>query len=205
MNLVTFEMIQDLEMGEMETQIAMQCAPVVTGLKISNLLILPKEMEYQVKYLFSQTALDVIPLAVSKDKITFLLCQKYKLKLFIGRKEVRELFVNYGYKKVSIDSVLKQFSERYQLFTNGKGEFPHEMGLLLGYPVNDVKGFIKYRGKNFLYCGYWKVYCNLEEKLACFREYDSAREMMVELLKEGVSIREIVELYHMKKNKEKIV
>ena len=35
-----------------------------------------------------------------------------------------------------------------------KGAFPHEIGLLLGYPVEDVLGFIRYQGKNYLYTGY---------------------------------------------------
>lgn len=40
-------------------------------------------------------------------------------------------------------------------------DFPHEMGILLGYPVEDVEGFIINNGKNELYTGYWKVYDNL--------------------------------------------
>ncbi len=33
-------------------------------------------------------------------------------------------------------------------------QFPHEMGLLLGYPVEDVVGFMENNGKNYLYSGY---------------------------------------------------
>ena len=56
-------------------------------------------------------------------------------------------------------------------------EFPHEMGLLLGYPVEDVEGFIENKGHNYLYAGYWKVYGHVEEKKALFNRYEEARKV----------------------------
>lgn len=44
---------------------------------------------------------------------------------------------------------------------NGEQQFPHEMGLLLGYPIEDVVGFMEHSGKEYLYSGYWKVYENV--------------------------------------------
>ena len=32
------------------------------------------------------------------------------------------------------------------------GEFPHEIGIFLGYPVEDVRGFIANEGRNFKAC-----------------------------------------------------
>ena len=37
------------------------------------------------------------------------------------------------------------------------GEFPHEVGLFLSYPPEDVKGFIDHRACNFKCAGLWKV------------------------------------------------
>lgn len=37
-------------------------------------------------------------------------------------------------------------------------DFPHEIGLFLGYPLGDVIGFIENKGKNCLCCGCWKAY-----------------------------------------------
>ncbi len=36
--------------------------------------------------------------------------------------------------------------------------FPHEIGVILGYPVEDVIEFEKHQGKNCKYCGCWKRY-----------------------------------------------
>ena len=37
-------------------------------------------------------------------------------------------------------------------------EFPHEIGLFLGYPLEDVKGFIQNKGQGYACCGLWKSY-----------------------------------------------
>lgn len=36
-------------------------------------------------------------------------------------------------------------------------DFPHEIGLFLGYPSEDVSGFIKHGAKNSKCVGTWKV------------------------------------------------
>ena len=38
------------------------------------------------------------------------------------------------------------------------GEFPHEIGLFLGYPPEDVAGFVRHRGRGCKCVGCWKVY-----------------------------------------------
>jgi hypothetical protein len=75
-----------------------------------------------------------------------------------------------------------------------KGGFPHEMGLLLGYPIEDVTGFIKYNGEHSLYTGYWKVYENKEEKLRLFESYENAKESLIQLLYRGLSMVEIMDI-----------
>ena len=53
-----------------------------------------------------------------------------------------------------------------------KQEFPHEIGLLLGYPVEDVEGFICNGEENCLYVGYGKVYGELPEKMRLFYKFE---------------------------------
>jgi hypothetical protein len=56
-----------------------------------------------------------------------------------------------------------------------RGRFPHEVGLFLGYPAEDVLGFVKHNGQNYKLCGYWKVYGDVEPAKLCFRQYDACR------------------------------
>ena len=62
-------------------------------------------------------------------------------------------------------------------------EFPHEIGLFLGYPPEDVRGFLEHRGAKSLAVGYWKVYGNVERARRAFRRYrraerDAARSLL---------------------------
>lgn len=50
-------------------------------------------------------------------------------------------------------------------------EFPHEIGLFLGYPPEDVSGFIENRPGSCKLTGIWKVYGNAEEASRTFEKY----------------------------------
>ena len=52
---------------------------------------------------------------------------------------------------------------------------PHEIGVFLGIPIDDVCGFIEHKGNNFLMCKYWKVYHNPEGAENLFKCYDQAK------------------------------
>ena len=76
-----------------------------------------------------------------------------------------------------------------------KNDFPHELGLLLGYPPEDVEGFIRHRGKNCLCTGYWKVYENREQKQQLFQRFEYAKENLVLLLSYGVGMADIMDIF----------
>lgn len=71
------------------------------------------------------------------------------------------------------------------------GVFPHEIGLFLGYPPEDVRGFIENKGRNFLICGYWKVYANEQETREVFDNYASRTREFCDKLSKGASIFEL--------------
>ncbi len=60
-------------------------------------------------------------------------------------------------------------------FREGK-EFPHEVGLFLSYPPEDVKGFIDHRAGGFRCAGLWKVYGNEEKARSLFAKYKKCTE-----------------------------
>jgi hypothetical protein len=73
-----------------------------------------------------------------------------------------------------------------------KRRFPHELGLILGYPPEDVKGFIQNKGSAYLYSGYWKVYKDLERSLQTFARYEKAKILVLTWILRGGSIRSIL-------------
>ena len=67
----------------------------------------------------------------------------------------------------------------------GSGGFPHEVGLFLGYPAEDVEGFRLHRGRDYKLCGCWKVYSDVERAQRCFRQYGCCRRALCRRLEAG--------------------
>ena len=64
--------------------------------------------------------------------------------------------------------------------------YPHEMGIFLGYPLADVKGFIK--KETCLLYGYWKVYANPKRVQELFKLYDRSHDELLNGVYEGKRI-----------------
>lgn len=193
----TLEMMLCLDRKELETQIAIQCAPLLTGVKISNLLTADQGSRLHTAGLFSHTPVSCFFLCQSQGKSVFLLYVKEPLKAYLDSAPVKQLMERFGYKGMNLNQVLSLVGQRYKEHMEGRSEFPHEIGLLLGYPAADVEGFIENKGQDSLYSGYWKVYSNLEECRRIFRSYDHAREQVIRLMAAGMTVRRIIELHHL--------
>jgi hypothetical protein len=195
MSKEVFDIVRSMDLKKVETQLALQCAPIITGLKISNLLIIQNENFAIVKDIFDNTKIKYLVLLITENKTTLLLYKEDKLDLFLSEKRVRKLMNRIGYSKCNLKYMLTLFQRRYECYWKKGGEFPHEMGLFLGYPIEDVFGFIKNRGKNFLYAGYWKVYDNLQDKVKLFEKYEQAKIALIQLLSHGISIKDAIGMY----------
>lgn len=195
MSRKVFQLVETMNLNELELQLALQCAPLLTGIKVSNLLIVNYHNKNAVIDMFDKTMISHYVLVETMEKVVFLLYRKENLQEYLNRYDVNVLMTQYGYKSQRLLKVLKKFSMRYCYYMNYGGKFPHEMGLILGYPVDDVKGFIENEGKEFLYIGYWKVYSDLQETIELFKKYNRAKELLIQLVKQGTSIRSIIECY----------
>ncbi len=93
----------------------------------------------------------------------------------------------YSYSDLDIETALNRLSKRLYLYE----EFPHEIGLFLGYPPKDVDGFICNEGKNCQLCRYWKVYGDKDEALQKFAKYDKCNEIYKRLWQDGRDIMQL--------------
>lgn len=66
--------------------------------------------------------------------------------------------------------------------------FPHEMGFFLGYPYEDVLGFIEHEGRDYLAVGPWKVYAHLDRALQTFTRYRRCTETLTARYRSGCGI-----------------
>lgn len=195
MSQEVFELVQGMDLKSIETQIALQCAPLISGLKVSNLLIISVEDEALVRVILRRSGISFFRLLRTGEKVTFLLFRKNPLEAYLKQQEVEAMLAEAGYAELSLGNILSTFQKRYAHYMSAGGRFPHEMGLLLGYPAEDVKGFVENEGKNFLYSGYWKVYADVEEKRRLFQKFENAKETVIQLLSYGVGIQDILDIY----------
>lgn len=195
MSQEVFELVQGMDLKSIETQIALQCAPLISGLKVSNLLIISAEDEALVRVILRRSGISFFRLLRTGEKVTFLLFRKNPLEAYLKQQEVETMLAEAGYAELSLGNILSTFQKRYAHYMSAGGRFPHEMGLLLGYPAEDVKGFVENEGKNFLYSGYWKVYADVEEKRRLFQKFENAKETVIQLLSYGVGIQDILDIY----------
>lgn len=70
-------------------------------------------------------------------------------------------------------------------------EFPHEIGLFLGYPVEDVKGFIKNKADRAKCVGCWKVYGDLNEAQRQFNRFKKCTRIYEKLWADGRPIQKL--------------
>jgi len=186
------EMILKMDLKSIETQLALQCAPFLTGLKVSNLLAIPADMENTAMVMLKNTGISFFRMIKTDKKVVILLFRRKQLESYLYRKDVKEILKSEGYVELQIGYVLYMFSKRYQDYICGNGKFPHEIGLILGYPAEDVKGFIDNNGRNFLYTGYWKVYKDVDNKIKLFEKFKTAEELLIRLLSSGMDMEYII-------------
>lgn len=92
-----------------------------------------------------------------------------------------------GYRPGTADALLAQLSQRLCC----EGDFPHEVGIFLGYPLADVVGFIKNHGQNFTVCGHWKVYTDPAAAQQQFARYKKCETIYTRCYRRGTPIRRL--------------
>lgn len=193
-----FEIVQTMDITQIETKMALQCAPTIVGIKCSNLLIVSNDSGAKVRMILKKTGIMHYCLLRQENKTIYLLFRKEDLNRYLQEKNVQQLLKVNGYDDLSLSGILREFRHRYETYMYKDGGFPHEIGILLGYPIEDVKGFIQHKGENYLYSGYWKVYEDVEEKKHLFDAYESAKEALILLVANGYELRSIIEFFQEK-------
>lgn len=193
----TLEIIKVMGINNIEMQLALQCAPLIAGLKISNLLIISETNDSIFEEIVEKTDISVYKLLNYQGKTVYLLYREAEVIEFLQSERTKGVFIKEGYDSLLLNDILHSFQKRYERYRVAGGVFPHEMGLLLGYPIEDVIGFMENDGDNFLCSGYWKVYERPQEKQILFQKFEYARESLIRLISCGVSMKEIVRNYCM--------
>ncbi len=172
-------------------RLSFYCAPVLLGVKSGNTITIENQ---EISFLSLN-----IDTAEIKHHILFQ--DENKSVLFLYRPQLVEnklregavlrFLTCLGYRNFTLRNILQRLTVRYEEYMESGGEFPHELGIFLDYPLDDVLCFIRYGGQDCKKCGYWKVYTNLEEAEEKFQLYDKARCCLMQYVMEGKKMRDI--------------
>lgn len=150
------------------------CAPTLANIKVANLFRYffeeYKEVEEYLKYWngqMNQKGVYLTNIKTCNGTALLYVYRKNSLKKILQQSEVRQFLHRYGYEAFSIQKCIEYLGKQFE---EGCG-FPHEIGVFLGYPLEDIIGFIENKGKNYKCVGCWKVYGNAEEAEKLFYKF----------------------------------
>ncbi len=137
---------------------------------------------------FSDKGVELLVLKKSNGRALIYVCRKKQLQTDLDKPGVRQFLADCGYLKSDVDYALRILKNRLECSQDG---FPHEIGVFLGYPLQDVVGFIENAGQNCKCVGCWKVYCNECEAVKLFGKYKKCKDVYIRLWRQGRSVRQL--------------
>lgn len=170
------------------------CSPTLAGLKTGSLISCPyltkgdtvREVRLMNQILVPK-GLCVLPLRYINGRVLIYLFRPAQLRRDLSSIDAVRVLSAAGYPSAKPEHYLTELIRRL----NGGGGFPHEIGLFLGYPPEDVRGFIENRAGNFKCVGCWKVYGDEHEAKKRFAQYKKCTDVYCRCWESG---RPIVQL-----------
>lgn len=189
-------MLSETVCRSFEEQLVNYCSPTLSGLKASNLISLKGRQRDEYRMLAAEYGrkLDILGISLRvlcecEKNMLLLVYKKELMSVTLAEKKTLNLLKDEGYPiDGSTDDMLDCLTKRI----GNSCDFPHEIGLFLGYPSDDVEGFIAYKGRKYICSGYWKVYSDAIRAMRIFESYDRCRHFMSGLLSGGMPLIEIL-------------
>lgn len=172
--------------------IAFHCAPVLMGQKAANMISLNNSNNDSAEEIIKNYNKEFNKQGIFFRKLCC--CAKRSLLLVYNKSQLENLLQEKGYRAYltaagyEMDNTLDADLQTLELRLQREKTFPHEIGIFLGYPLEDVLGFVLNKGNNCKYSGYWKVYGNVSEARKLFVSYEKCRDYIMQKLTEGMPL-----------------
>ncbi len=176
-----------------DEQVIRHCAPTLASIKTANLFGYPfatrQEMLLAVRQLnrrMRNKGLRVLPLKYQDGRGLIYVYRPARLSRDLSDAQACRLLKDCGYQSADENGCLRRLIERLRT----QEDFPHEIGLFLGYPPEDVDGFM-HRKDEFKCSGCWKVYGNVDAAERTFARYRKCTDLYCRLWHEGKSMERL--------------
>lgn len=172
----------------LEKYLIEHCSPTLASLKTANLFGICvsdlNELIAQIQSLnneFKFKGIEMTLLKYENKRALVYVYRRKQLEQDFNKPGVAAFMKKCGYPSIDVDYAIETLRQKLAL----SPEFPHEIGMFLGYPLEDVIGFIKNAGKNSKCTGCWKVYCNECQAKKTFAKFEKCRNIYKQLWQNG--------------------
>lgn len=177
-----------------EELIIRHCSPTLAGLKTGNLFSCTFRTEEELRRdiialnrKLVPKGLRVLPLRLERDRALIYVYRVSGLKRDLEDSAARDILQKNGYTAEKPDQCVRHLMQRLR----GQKDFPHEIGLFLSYPPEDVLGFIENKACGHKCIGCWKVYGDEEAAKKCFARYDKCTRVYSDCWARGTSLERL--------------
>lgn len=183
-----------VEINTTEELIIRHCSPTLAGMKTGNLFsceycteeMLKNEIR-RLNRILVPKGIRVILLRYSHNKAMIYVYRPSRLKIDFTDNQSEALLEKHGYICNHPERCINQLARKLKECT----DFPHEIGLFLGYPPEDVQGFIENKACNSKCVGHWKVYGDEVQAKTLFAKYKKCTEIYIEQWLKGKSVERL--------------
>ncbi len=128
----------------------------------------------------------VLPLRFMNNTATIFIYRPSLLKECMNDTLAQKILLNCGYDYKDFNSQGRSIS---RLAARIKGnQFPHEIGIFLGYPPKDVEGFIDNNAANYKMSGLWKVYDDVNNASRLMNSYRKCTDNYLKRFNSGYQL-----------------
>lgn len=173
-----------------EELIVRHCAPTLANLKTGSLFVCPITDRpsffsslRSLNELLVPKGLRALPLRIREYSALIYLYRPSRLKKDLEDPAAIKILQDHGYS--CYGKCLPRLIERVR----ASEEFPHEIGLFLGYPPEDVQGFLDHRPCKCSGC--WKVYGDENKAKKTFDLYKKCERVYCQQLAQGIDIKRL--------------
>lgn len=176
-----------------EKLIVSQCAPVLAGIKTANLFNCEMEsreaLQQQIDEInarLEEKDLRMMVLSYPKGRALVYVYRPRQLRKDLDEQGIRRILEERGYEPQNMSLCISRLMDRL----NNDADFPHEIGCFLGYPSDDIEGFIHHdRPRKCI--GVWQVYGDEQAARKKFAMYRKCTDIYERQFENGLTLEDL--------------
>lgn len=177
-----------------EESVIRHCAPTLAGLKTGTVFCSPYDSSEAMRSAIRAwnkrlrgKGVRVLPLRYKNGSALIYFYRPALLLRDMEDEKTCRILAERGYNISNCERCIVHLIERL----SQSDEFPHEIGLFLGYPPEDVRGFIENKACGFKCVGCWKVYGDAEKAQKIFSRYKKCTQVYHDQWSKGKSVERL--------------